>query len=311
MRLVFMGTPDIAAAVLERLYEEGHDVVAAVTNPDKPRGRSGAPAFSPVKETALAHGTEVLQPTKAKDPAFVERLRELAPEVIVVIAYGHILKPQVLEIPPKGCVNIHTSLLPKYRGAAPINQAVIDGCAVTGVTTMLMDEGMDTGDILLQREVPLDPKETAGTLFDKLTAAGADLIAETLRGLEAGTLKPRKQEGESSYVRMMTKDDGLVDWTMSAIKIERLIRGLDPWPGAFSFLEGKRIKLLAADVLEDGTLGEPGTLSGDLRKELIVNTGSGRLRITRLQAEGKKAMDTEDFLRGVHLKEESRFTDGK
>ena len=311
MRLVFMGTPDIAAAVLERLYEEGHDVAAAVTNPDKPRGRSGAPAFSPVKETALAHGTEVLQPAKAKDPAFVERLRELAPEVIVVIAYGHILKPQVLEIPPKGCVNIHTSLLPKYRGAAPINQAVIDGCEVTGVTTMLMDEGMDTGDILLQKEVPLDPKETAGTLFNKLTAAGADLIAETLRGLEAGTLKPRKQEGEPSYVRMMTKDDGLVDWTMSALQIERLIRGLDPWPGAFSFLDGKRIKLLAADVLEDETRGEPGTLSGDLKKELIVNTGSGRLRITRLQAEGKKSMDTGDFLRGVHLKEDSRFTDGK
>ena len=307
MRLVFMGTPDIAATVLKRLYQEEYEIAAVVTNPDKPKGRSGQPVFSPVKETALSHGTEVLQPVKSGDPAFVERLRELAPDVIVVIAYGHILRKKVLDIPKLGCVNIHTSLLPKYRGAAPINQAVIDGCEVTGVTTMLMDEDMDTGDILLQEEIPIDPKETAGTLFDKLAAAGADLIVETLRGMKQGTITPKKQEGEPSYVHMMTKEDGRVNWQKSAQEIERLIRGLDPWPGAYSFLDGRRIRLISADVLDADTAGAPGTLAGDSKSALKVNTGKGILLITRLQPEGKKPMDTADFLRGFHPGPDSRF----
>ena len=307
MRLVFMGTPDIAATVLKRLYQEEYEIAAVVTNPDKPKGRSGQPVFSPVKEAALSHGTEVLQPVKSGDPAFVERLRELAPDVIVVIAYGHILRKKVLDIPKLGCVNIHTSLLPKYRGAAPINQAVIDGCEVTGVTTMLMDEGMDTGDILLQKEIPIDPKETAGTLFDKLAAAGADLIVETLQGMKQGTITPKKQEGEPSYVHMMTKEDGRVNWKKSAQEIERLIRGLDPWPGAYSFLDGRRIRLISADVLDADRAGAPGTLAGDSKSALKVNTGKGILLITRLQPEGKKPMDTADFLRGFHPGPDSRF----
>lgn len=307
MRLVFMGTPDIAATVLKRLYQEEYEITAVVTNPDKPKGRSGQPVFSPVKEAALSHGTEVLQPVKSGDPAFVERLRELAPDVIVVIAYGHILRKKVLDIPKLGCVNIHTSLLPKYRGAAPINQAVIDGCEVTGVTTMLMDEDMDTGDILLQEEIPIDPKETAGTLFDKLAAAGADLIVETLQGMKQGTITPKKQEGEPSYVHMMTKEDGRVNWQKSAQEIERLIRGLDPWPGAYSFLDGRRIRLISADVLDADTAGAPGTLAGDSKSALKVNTGKGILLITRLQPEGKKPMDTADFLRGFHPGPDSRF----
>ena len=307
MRLVFMGTPDIAATVLKRLYQEEYEIAAVVTNPDKPKGRSGQPVFSPVKEAALSHGTEVLQPVKSGDPAFVERLRELAPDVIVVIAYGHILRKKVLDIPKLGCVNIHTSLLPKYRGAAPINQAVIDGCEVTGVTTMLMDEDMDTGDILLQEEIPIDPKETAGTLFDKLAAAGADLIVETLQGMKQGTITPKKQEGEPSYVHMMTKEDGRVNWQKSAQEIERLIRGLDPWPGAYSFLDGRRIRLIGADVLDADTAGAPGTLAGDSKSALKVNTGKGILLITRLQPEGKKPMDTADFLRGFHPGPDSRF----
>ncbi len=310
MKIVFMGTPDIAATVLQRLYQEGHYIPAVVTNPDKPKGRSGALVFSPVKEVALAHGSEVLQPQKTRDPAFIERLTELAPDVIVVIAYGHILRPEVLQIPRLGCVNIHTSLLPKYRGAAPINQAVIDGCRETGVTTMLMDEGMDTGDILLQQVVPIAEKETAGSLFDKLAEAGADLITETLKGLEAGSITPRPQEGEPSYVHMMSKDDGCIRWQESAVKIERLIRGLDPWPGAYSFLDGRRIKVIKADVLEEAVEGEPGTLAAEPKSELIVNTGLHKLVITRLQAEGKKAMDTADFLRGVRLSIDSRFTEG-
>ena len=307
MRLVFMGTPDIAATVLKRLYQEEYEIAAVVTNPDKPKGRSGQPVFSPVKEAALSHGTEVLQPVKSGDPAFVERLRELAPDVIVVIAYGHILRKKVLDIPKLGCVNIHTSLLPKYRGAAPINQAVIDGCEVTGVTTMLMDEDMDTGDILLQEEIPIDPKETAGTLFDKLAAAGADLIVETLQGMKQGTITPKKQEGEPSYVHMMTKEDGRVNWQKSAQEIERLIRGLDPWPGAYSFLDGRRIRLISADVLYTDTAGAPGTLAGDSKSALKVNTGKGILLITRLQPEGKKPMDTADFLRGFHSGPDSGF----
>ena len=311
MRLIFMGTPDIAATVLKRLYEERYEIAAVVTNPDKPKGRSGALAFSPVKEIALQHDTEVLQPKKTREPEFVNRLKEIEPDVIVVIAYGHILRPEVLQIPRLGCVNIHTSLLPKYRGAAPINQVIIDGCMETGVTTMLMDEGMDTGDILLQKSVSIEPKETAGTLFDKLAAAGADLIIETLREMEAGNITPRKQVGEPSYVHMMSKDDGCVDWSRSAASIERLIRGLDPWPGAFSFLEGRRIKLIAADIMECPAEGDPGTLTGDLKRELIVNTGEGQLKITRLQAEGKKALETEDFLRGFHVNAESRFMDDK
>ena len=311
MRLIFMGTPDIAATVLKRLYEDGFDLAAVVTNPDKPRGRSGDPVFSPVKEEALRHGTEVLQPVKASDPAFAERLIELAPDVIVVIAYGHILRQKILDIPRLGCVNIHTSLLPKYRGAAPINQAIIDGCTETGVTTILMDAGMDTGDILLQRKVPIAPKETGGTLFDKLAEESADLIVETLHGMEDGTIEPKKQEGEPSYVHMMTKDDGLVDWSNTSVSIERLIRGLDPWPGAFSFLQGKRVKLLAADVLEDPADADPGTIDSSSQKELVVNTGCGKLSITRLQSEGKKAMDASDYLRGIRLNDNSRFTDGK
>ena len=307
MRLVFMGTPDIAATVLKRLYQEEYEIAAVVTNPDKPKGRSGQPVFSPVKEAALSHGTEVLQPVKSGDPAFVEHLRKLVPDVIVVIAYGHILRKKVLDIPKLGCVNIHTSLLPKYRGAAPINQAVIDGCEVTGVTTMLMDEGMDTGDILLQKEIPIDPKETAGTLFDKLAAAGADLIVETLQGMKQGTITPKKQEGEPSYVHMMTKEDGRVNWQKSAQEIERLIRGLDPWPGAYSFLDGRRIRLISADVLDADTAGAPGTLAGDSKSALKVNTGKGILLITRLQPEGKKPMDTADFLRGFHPGPDSRF----
>ena len=302
MRIVFMGTPDFSVPALEALAEGGHQVIAAVTQPDKPKGRGKAVLMTPVKEKALELGIPVYQPAKVREPEFVELLREMAPDAIVVVGFGQILPKAILEIPKYGCINIHASLLPKYRGAAPIQWAVIDGEKETGVTTMFMNEGLDTGDMLEKAAVPLDEKETGGSLHDKLSALGGNLILSTLKGLEAGTLKGTPQTDEGTcYAKMLKKSLGDIDWTMDAAAIERLIRGLNPWPSAYTSLHGKTLKIWDADVL-DREYGEaPGTVAETSKNALIIQTGKGSLSVRSLQLEGKKRMDIQDFLRGYSV----------
>ncbi len=302
MRIVFMGTPDFSVPALEALVKGGHQVIAAVTQPDKPKGRGKAVLMTPVKEKALEMGIPVYQPVKVREPEFVKTLADLAPDVIVVVAFGQILPKSILEIPRYGCVNIHASLLPKYRGAAPIQWAVIDGEKETGVTTMFMNEGLDTGDMLEKEVVPLDPKETGGSLHDKLSAVGGRLILSTLKGLEDGTLKGTPQTDEGScYAKMLKKSLGDIDWTMGGAAIERLIRGLNPWPSAYTSLHGKTLKIWDADVTDREYGVEPGTVAEVSKDQLIIQTGKGSLSVRSLQLEGKKRMDIQDFLRGYSL----------
>lgn len=302
MRIVFMGTPDFSVPALEALVKGGHQVIAAVTQPDKPKGRGKAVLMTPVKEKALEMGIPVYQPVKVREPEFVKMLADLAPDVIVVVAFGQILPKSILEIPRYGCVNIHASLLPKYRGAAPIQWAVIDGEKETGVTTMFMNEGLDTGDMLEKEVVPLDPKETGGSLHDKLSAVGGRLILSTLKGLEDGTLKGTPQTDEGScYAKMLKKSLGDIDWTMDGAAIERLIRGLNPWPSAYTSLHGKTLKIWDADVTDREYGVEPGTVAEVSKDQLIIQTGKGSLSVRSLQLEGKKRMDIQDFLRGYSL----------
>lgn len=301
MRIIFMGTPDFAVPTLEALVTGGHEVIAAVTQPDKPKGRGKAVLMTPVKEKALEYGIPVYQPVKAREPEFIEVLKSLEPEVIVVVAFGQILPKEILEIPRYGCVNVHASLLPKYRGAAPIQWAVIDGEEESGVTTMQMDEGLDTGDILEMEKIRLEEKETGGSLFDKLSRLGGKLILSTLSGLENGTVVPRKQgETTTPYAKMLKKTMGEIDWNMEAAAIERLIRGLNPWPSAYTSCNGKTLKIWAADVLPGGQGEEPGRVRAG-KDSLLVETGSGLLSITELQLVGKKRMDTASFLRGFQV----------
>lgn len=303
MRIVFMGTPDFSVPALKALVEAGHEVAAVVTQPDRPRGRGKELQMTPVKVQALAYGIPVYQPEKVKDPAFVEILRNLQPEVIVVIAFGQILSRDILDLPPYGCINIHASLLPKYRGAAPIQWAVIDGEKETGVTTMMMDVGLDTGDMLEKTVIPLDPKETGGSLFDKLSQAGGPLILSTLEKLKAGTaVRTPQTDEDSTYAKMLTKSLGQIDWSMEAAAIERLIRGLNPWPSAYTFVHGKTLKIWDADVLKESSDGAaPGQIIRTDPHSLIVAAGEAFLSIRELQLEGKKRMDVETFLRGYTI----------
>lgn len=311
MRIVFMGTPDFSVPTLEALYRGGHDIAAVITQPDRPKGRGKSVLMTPVKEKALEYGIPVYQPEKVKTPEFVETLKELAPEVIVVVAFGQILSKDILTLPKYGCVNVHASLLPKYRGAAPIQWAVIDGEKTSGVTTMFMDEGLDTGDILEKREIALDPKETGGSLFDKLSVLGGELILSTLRKLEDGTITREKQgESGTSYAKMLKKSMGEIDWSAGAAVIERLIRGLSPWPSAYTFLGGKTLKLWDADVvspeeaekIRSGFAGEAacGTVLSAADR-IFVETGDGILAIGEVQLEGKKRMSADAFLRGYPI----------
>ena len=308
MRIVFMGTPDFSVPALEALVEGGHEVVAAITQPDKPKGRGKAVLMTPVKEKAMELGIPVYQPVKVREPEFVEKLRQMEPDAIVVVAFGQILPKSILEIPRYGCVNIHASLLPKYRGAAPIQWAVIDGERESGVTTMFMNEGLDTGDMLEKEAVTLDPKETGGSLHDKLSAIGGGLILSTLKGLEDGTLKGTPQTDEGTcYAKMLKKSLGDIDWTMDAAAIERLIRGLNPWPSAYTCLHGKTLKIWDGDVLEREYGVEPGTVAEVAKDRLVVQTGQGSLAIRSLQLEGKKRMDAGDFLRGYAVEAGTRL----
>lgn len=306
MRVVFMGTPDFSVPTLEKIIEAGHEVIGVVTQPDKAKGRGKKVLFPPVKEKALEHNLTVYQPKRAREPEFIEQMRELNPDVMVVVAFGQILPKALLDIPKYGCVNVHASLLPKYRGAAPIQWAVIRGEKVSGVTTMQMDVGLDTGDMLMKTEVALTEDETGGSLHDKLSVLGGELLIETLKGLEAGTIQPEKQDDSQTgeYARMLDKALGKVDFSMPAEEIERLIRGLNPWPSAYTFYHGKTMKLWKAKVVSadaDGEAAAPGQILSVDKKGFTVQTGAGALRILELQMEGKKRMDAGAFLRGCSM----------
>ncbi len=303
MKVIFMGTPDMAVGTLQALAAE-HEVVLAVTQPDKPKGRGGKMQHTPVKEKALSLGIPVYQPKKVRDPACVEELRKYKADVVIVIAFGQIIPKEILDIAPYGCINIHASLLPKYRGAAPIQWAVINGEKVSGVTTMQMDEGLDTGDILLKEEIILEEKETGGTLHDKIAEAGARLCLKTLAAAQAGELVPVKQgESPTEYARMLDKDMGNIRWEDPAVNIERLIRGLNPWPSAYTGWKGKVMKLWRADVYEEETGKAPGTVVRVEKDGFSVQTGQGVLKVAELQIPGKKRMEAGAFLRGYPIKE--------
>ena len=296
MRVVFMGTPDFSVPALERIATE-HEVVAVVTQKDKPKGRGMSVSYTPVKESALKLNIPIYQPDKVKEESFVEELKKLNPDVIVVIAFGQILSNDILTLPKYGCINVHASLLPKYRGAAPIQWAVIDGEEKSGVCTMKMDEGLDTGDIIDVDEITLDPKETGGSLFDKLAKLGGELILKTLKNLEFGKVTFIKQDdSKSTYAKKMTKELGRIDFTKDAKSIERLIRGLNPWPSAFTYLDGKVMKIWDADVVDAD--GVPGTVISEEKDSFVIATGSKALKVNELQLEGKKRMKASDFLNG-------------
>ncbi len=303
MKVIFMGTPDFSVGILKALVQAGYEVVLAVTQPDKPKGRGGKMQYPPVKEKALEYQIPVFQPKRVRNPECIEELRKYPADIMVVVAFGQILPKEILEMTPYGCVNVHASLLPKYRGAAPIQWAVINGEKVSGVTTMQMDEGIDTGDMLLKTEVVLDEKETGGSLHDKLSAAGAELCVRTLKALEEGTVTPEVQkESTTEYARMLEKSIGRIDWNQSADAIERLIRGLDPWPSAFTDWEGKVMKIWEAQVVKGPETAEiPGTVTAVEKDGFLVQTGQGALKVLALQIPGKKRMEAGAFLRGYPM----------
>ena len=296
MRIVFMGTPDFAVPSLQALIDAGHDVCAVYTQPDKPQGRKQILTAPPVKTLALEHDIPVFQPNTLKNEDEQARLRELAPEVIIVVAYGKLLPKAVLDIPPHGCINVHGSLLPRWRGAAPIQWAVIAGDEMAGVTTMQMAEGLDTGDMLLTYETKVGEKETAGELFDRLAQSGAELLTQTLVKLDEITPRPQ-DDAQSCYAHMLDKQMAVIDWSKSAHEIDCLIRGLNPWPVALTTLSGERLKVFAAEKAAGN--GEPGTvLEADPKKGLTVACGEGALKLTEIQMVGGKRMKATDFLRG-------------
>ncbi len=300
MKIIFMGTPDFAAATLEALSVSGHDIALVVTQPDKPKGRSGKLQMSDVKQCAIRHGFEVFQPDKVKEKDAVERLRAVKPDLIVVAAFGQILSKEILDIPKYGCINVHASLLPRLRGASPIQTAILEGDKVTGVTIMQMNEGLDTGDILSAAEVVIEDDDTGGSLFDKLSVTGATLVTDTIDKLEKGLIKPVPQdESRSSYAKMIKKDMGHIDWNKDAESIERMIRALDPWPSAYTYINGKSLKIWKASVSEDE--GEAGTVGKVTKDDFTIYCGSKSLRISELQLEGKKRMKSKDFLLGYKL----------
>lgn len=329
MKIVFMGTPDFAVGALEALIEAGHQIAAVVTQPDKPKGRGKEVQMTPVKVCALAHDIPVFQPVKIKEFEAVQKLREYAADIFVVAAFGQILSEEILEMPKFGCVNIHASLLPKYRGAGPIQWAIINGEKITGVTIMQMEKGLDTGDMLFQTEVDIAPRETADTLHDKLKEAGARLIVEALPQIEAGAVVPVKQKDEEScYARMLTKSMGKIDWSQSAKKLDCLIRGLISWPGASTVYRGKILKIWEEEVAAEKGMTEgegsflqsgggfsknaaPGTVVRVDKDAFYVQTGDGILKILSVQPEGKKRMPVKDFLLGyqVHAGDSMEMTE--
>lgn len=316
LRVVFMGTPDFAVGALEAILQAGHQVAAVVTQPDKPKGRGKEIRMTPVKACAVSHGIPVFQPVKVKEQEAVEILRGYNADIFVVAAFGQLLSEEILSMPRYGCVNIHASLLPKYRGAGPIQWAIINGEEKTGVTIMQMDKGLDTGDMLLKEEVRIEPRETGDSLHDKLAAVGAGLIVEALAKLERGELTPEKQkEEETCYAKRLQKSMGKIDWQQSAKRLDCLIRGLISWPGAYTVLHGKNLKIWEVEAVEEaentaqGSMLQtdsdqilPGTVVNVEREAFYVKTGEGLLKILAVQPEGKKRMPVREFLLGYPVK---------
>lgn len=304
MRVVFMGTPDFAVGTLQAILDAGHEVTGVVTQPDKSKGRSKALIPTPVKALALEYGLEVYQPTRIRNEEAIEKVREMKPDVIVVVAFGQIIPKEILEMAPYGCLNVHASLLPAYRGAAPIQWAVLNGDKETGVTIMRMDEGLDTGDMIAKVIVPLEEKETSETLFDKLAEEGAKLLVETLPKVASGEAVYEKQPEESTtpYACMIKKQMGEVDWKRPAVELERLVRGMNSWPSAYTSVDGKTLKIWDSSVEEPDRTGNPGEILKADKTGIYVQTGQGVLVLKEVQLEGKKRMTVDAFLRGYVLK---------
>lgn len=299
MRIVFMGTPEFAGPSLDALLRSDDHVVGVVTQPDRPKGRGQQLAPSPVKLIAQREGIPLLQPVKMKAPEFLEPLAAWEPDLIAVTAFGRILHPGILSLPPMGCVNVHGSLLPKYRGAAPVQWAVINGETETGITTMLMDEGMDTGPMLLQERLAIMPDDTAGTLAPRLAELGGRLLVETIRQLKAGTLTPKKQdEGQATMAPLLKKEDGLINWAMSAESLANRVRGLSPWPGAYTFFGQERWNIWKAVSIMEATTDKPGTIVGVTKRSILVATGDGLLDVREIQTANSKRMSVAQFLAG-------------
>lgn len=310
-KVVFMGTPDFASGILLALIDAQYEVTAVFTQPDKPKGRGKSLQMSPVKETALKYGIDVFQPKKIREPENTDLLRKLAPDFIVVAAFGQIIPQSILDIPRFGCLNVHASLLPAWRGAAPIQWSIISGDRETGITIMRMNAGLDTGDIISKAVVQIHPDETGGSLFDRLMPVGASLLLETMKKIEEGTASytPQPAESTTPYASMLSKKSGLIDWSRSAGEIERLVRGMSPWPSAYTYENGKMLKIWRAEVTDGNAQGScgPGTIVSVSKKELLVQTGSGLLSLLEVQPEGKKRMEIDAYLRGYRQAEGVRL----
>lgn len=299
MKIVFMGTPEFAVPCLQKIIDEGHEVLAVVTQPDKPKGRGKKLAMPPVKELALKYNIDVYQPVKAREESFVEKLKEINPELIVVVAFGQILPKSILDIPKFGCVNVHASLLPKYRGAAPLNWVIINGEEKTGVTTMYMDVGLDTGDMILKSEIPLDDEITAGELHDKMMVQGAEVLKDTIDLISKGEAPREKQNDEETcYSPIMDKSLGNIDWSKSATDIHNLIRGVNPWPSAYTTYDKQTMKIWKTKVLDKSSEKTPGTIINVDKNGIEVSTGDKALQISEIQMSGKKRMIVSEYIKG-------------
>lgn len=302
MKVLFMGTPEFAVSTLEMIIEEGHEVIGVVTQPDKIKGRGGKISFPAVKEAAIKHNLTVYQPVKVREPEYLQLIRDLEPEVIVVAAFGQLLPKTLLDIPPFGCINVHASLLPKYRGASPIQAAILNGEEEAGVTIMHMDIKIDTGDMILWDSIPIAEDETGGSLHDKLAHLGAKLLVKVLKQLEDNSaIRIPQDDSKANHVKMLDKNMGNIDFTQSAIIIERMIRGLNPWPSAYTKLNGKTLKLWSAKVEEYHGGGKPGEVIEVGKDTIVVMTGKDALSIRELQLEGKKRLTCDAFLRGCPI----------
>ncbi len=305
MKILFMGTPDFAVPSLEALIAAGHQVIGVVTQPDRPKGRGKKIAFSPVKEAALKHNLPVFQPQKVKTTDFYQLLEELSPDVIAVVAFGQLLSKEILFAPPYGCINVHASLLPLYRGAAPLHWAVIKGEKETGVTTMHMNEGLDTGDMIFKGAIPVADSDNTGLVHDKLAQVGGELLVATLKALEEG-VAPRvpQEEQNATYAPLLNKDHELINWQRKVEEVHNQVRGMNPWPGAYTHLEDKRLKVRATQIFttENKSSAKPGEIIEVLPQQgFVVQTGQGQLLITEIQLEGSKAVSSPEFLRGRSL----------